>query len=83
MPAIRSPGLKERTPAFQAGGIGFKSRRSCCGHRIVVVRQIVALLTGAQDVRGTSVLRRPKRSGDRFPLVTPRMGMPSGEGSGL
>ncbi len=39
----------------------------------------VALLTGAQDVRGTSVLRRPKRSVDRFPLVTPRMGMPSGE----
>ncbi len=25
MPAIRSPGLKVRTPAFQAGGIGFKS----------------------------------------------------------
>ena len=25
MPAARSPGLKVRTPAFQAGGIGFKS----------------------------------------------------------
>ena len=25
MPAIRSLGLKVRTPAFQAGGIGFKS----------------------------------------------------------
>ncbi len=24
MPAVRSPGLKVRTPAFQAGGIGFK-----------------------------------------------------------
>ena len=33
----------------------------------------------AQDVRGTSVLRRPKRSVDRFPLVTLWMGMPSGE----
>ena len=66
MPAAGSPGLKVRTPAFQAGGIGFKSRRSCCGHRTVAVRQIVALLTGV-----------------RFPLVTPRMGMPSGEGSGL
>lgn len=25
MPAARSPGLKVRTPAFQAGDIGFKS----------------------------------------------------------
>ncbi len=25
MPAVGSPGLKVRTPAFQAGGIGFKS----------------------------------------------------------
>ena len=50
MSAVRSPGLKVRTPAFQAGGIGFKSRRSYCDH-----------------------------SEDRFPLVTPRMGMPSGE----
>ena len=58
-------------------------RRSYCGYRTMVVRQIVALLMGAQDVRGTSALRRPKRSGDRFPLVTPWMGMPSGEGSGL
>ena len=24
MPEVRSPGLKVRTPAFQAGGIGFK-----------------------------------------------------------
>ena len=24
MPAARSPGLKVRTPAFQAGGIGFE-----------------------------------------------------------
>ncbi len=26
MPAIRSPSLKVRTPAFQAGDAGFKSR---------------------------------------------------------
>ena len=26
MPAIRSPSLKVRTPAFQAGNAGFKSR---------------------------------------------------------
>lgn len=100
MPAVRSPGLKVRTPASQAGDDGFEvyaslrsvldvvhrttaPRRIYCGYRTMVVRQIVALLMGAQDVRGTSALRRPKRSGDRFPLVTPWMGMPSGEGSGL
>lgn len=66
MPAARFLSLKVRTPVFQAGDAGFKSRRNYCDHRIVVVRQIVALLTGV-----------------RFPLVTPRMGMPSGEGSGL
>ncbi len=38
--------LKVRTPASQAGDDGFESRRSYCGHRIVAVRQIVALLTG-------------------------------------
>ncbi len=76
-------GLKVRTPASQAGNDGFKPHRSYCGYRTMVVRQIVALLMGAQDVRGTSVLRRPERSVDRFPLVTPWMGMPSGEGSGL
>ena len=75
--------LKVRTPASQAGNDGFKPHRSYCGYRTMVVRQIVALLMGAQDVRGTSVLRRPERSVDRFPLVTPWMGMPSGEGSGL
>ena len=75
--------LKVRTPASQAGNDGFKSRRSYCGYKTMAVRQIVALLTGAQDVRGTSVLRRPKRSVDRLPLVTLRMGMPRGEGSGL
>ena len=47
MPAVRSPSLKVRTPAFQAGDIGFKSRRSCCGYRIMEIRQIVALHTGA------------------------------------
>ena len=95
MPAARSPSLKVKElwflghTAFQAGNVGFKSRRSYCGHRTVVVKRTqfslryVVLLTGAQDVRGTSVLRRPKRSVDRFPLVTPWMGMPSGEGSGL
>ena len=66
MPAVRSPGLKVRTPASQAGDVGFKPRRSYCGHRIMAIRQIVALLMGV-----------------RFPLATPRMGMPSGEGSGL
>ena len=71
--------LKVRKPASQAGNDGFKSRRSYCGYRTVAVRQIVVLLTGAQDVRGTSVLRRPKRSVDRLPLVTLWMGMPSGE----
>ncbi len=48
MPAIRSPSLKVRTPAFQAGDIGFKSRRSYCGYRTVVVRQTVDLLTGVR-----------------------------------
>ena len=92
MPAVRSPGLKGqdtglssrrywvqvpwgslwllslkvRTPASQAGDDGFEPRRSYCGYRTMVVRQIVALLMGV-----------------RFPLVTPWMGMPSGEGSGL
>ena len=85
MPAARFPGLKVRTPASQAGDVGFKPRRSYCDHRIVAVKrtqfamQICGSAYGAQDVRGTSVLRRPKRSGDRFPLVTPWMGMPSGE----
>lgn len=65
--------LKVRTPVSQAGNDGFKSRRSYCGYRTVAVKrtqfamQTVDLLTGAQDVRGTSVLRRPKRSVDRFP----------------
>ena len=66
MPTVRSPSLKVRTSASQAGDDGFEPHRSYCGHRIVVVQQIVALLTGV-----------------RFPLVTPWMGMPSGEGSGL
>ena len=83
MSAVRSPSLKVRIPAFQAGDDGFEPLRNYCGYRTMVVRQIVALLMGAQDVRGTSVLRRPERSVDRFPLVTPWMGMPSGEGSGL
>ncbi len=48
MPAIRSPSLKVRTPAFQAGDIGFKSRRSYCGYRTVAVRQTVDLLTGVR-----------------------------------
>ena len=81
--SLRLLSLKVRTPASQAGNDGFKPHRSYCGYRTMVVRQIVALLMGAQDVRGTSVLRRPERSVDRFPLVTPWMGMPSGEGSGL
>ena len=81
--SLRLLSLKVRTPASQAGNDGFKPHRSYCGYRTMAVRQIVALLMGAQDVRGTSVLRRPERSVDRFPLVTPWMGMPSGEGSGL
>ncbi len=44
MPAARFPGLKVTTPAFQAGNVGFKSHRSYCGHRIMVIRQIVILL---------------------------------------
>ena len=63
MPAVRSPGLKVRTPASQAGNDGFEvyaplrsvldvvhrttaPRRSYGGYRIMVVRQIVALLMG-------------------------------------
>ena len=72
MPAARFPGLKVRTPAFQAGGIGFKSRRSYCGHRTVAVKRTQF----AMQICGSA-------HGVRFPLVTPRMGMPSGEGSGL
>ena len=52
MPAVRSPGLKVRTPVSQAGDDGFESRRSYCGHRIVAVRQIVALLTGRKMSKG-------------------------------
>ena len=48
MPAVRSPGLKVRTPAFQAGDVGFKPRRSYCGYRITEVRQIVVLLMGVR-----------------------------------
>ena len=66
MSAVRSPSLKVRIPAFQAGDDGFEPLRNYCGYRTMVVRQIVALLMGV-----------------RFPLVTPWMGMPSGEGSGL
>ncbi len=83
MPAVRSPGLKVRTPASQAGNDGFEvyaplrsvldvvhrttaPRRSYGGYRIMVVRQIVALLMGV-----------------RFPLAALWMGMPRGEGSGL
>ena len=48
MPAVRSLGLKVRTPAFQAGDDGFEPRRSYCGYRTMVVRQIVALLMGVR-----------------------------------
>ena len=48
MPAVRSPGLKVRTPASQAGDDGFESHRSYCGYRTMAVRQIVALLTGVR-----------------------------------
>ena len=34
---------RKRTPASQAGDVGFKSRRSYCGCRTTVVRQIVVL----------------------------------------
>ena len=39
MPAVRSPSLKVRTPAFQAGNAGVKSRRSYCGYRITEVKR--------------------------------------------
>ena len=39
MPAARSPGLKVRTPASQAGNVGFKFRRSYCGHRIIEIKR--------------------------------------------
>lgn len=39
MPAVRSLGLKVMTLASQAGNVGFKSRRSCCGHRTVAVKR--------------------------------------------
>ncbi len=48
MPAVGSPGLKVRTSASQAGNVGFKSRRSYGGYRIMVIRQIVALLMGVR-----------------------------------
>lgn len=48
MPAAGSPGLKVRTPAFQAGDTGFKSRGDHCGHRIMAVRQIVDLFMRVQ-----------------------------------
>ena len=54
---IRLLSLKVRTSASQAGDDGFKSLRSYCGHRIMVVRQIVVLLMGV-----------------RFPLATPMDG---------
>ena len=72
------PEMQGSSPAGATVAIGqwqLSERSSLCRY--------VALLMGAQDVRGTSVLRRPKRSVDRLPLVTLWMGMPSGEGSGL
>lgn len=47
---------RRRTPASQAGDVGFKSRRSCCGCRTTVVRQIVVLHMRVQS---------PLRSGRR------------------
>ena len=38
-----------RTPAFQAGDDGFEPHRSYCGHRTMVVRQIVALPMGGDS----------------------------------
>ena len=55
MPAIRSPGLKVRTPAFQAGGIGFKSRRSYCGHRTVAVKRTQFALQICGSAHGGSI----------------------------
>ena len=46
MSAVRSPSLKVRIPAFQAGDDGFEPLRNYCGYRTMVVRQIVALLMG-------------------------------------
>ena len=72
MPAIRSPSLKVRTPASQAGNDGFKSRRSYCGYRTVAVKRTQFALQICGSAYGGSI-----------PLVTLWMGMPSGEGSGL
>ena len=46
--SLRLLSLKVRTPASQAGNDGFESRRSYGGYRIMVVRQIVALLMGVR-----------------------------------
>ena len=46
--SLRLFSLKVRTPASQAGNDGFESRRSYGGYRIMVVRQIVALLMGVR-----------------------------------
>ncbi len=37
--SLRLLSLKVRTPASQAGDVGFKSRRSYCGHRTVAVKR--------------------------------------------
>ena len=79
MPAVRSPGLKVRTPAFQAGDDGFKvyaPLRSVLDvvHRTTAPRRSYCGYR-ITEVRQIVVLLM----GVRLPLVTLWMGMPSGE----
>ena len=55
MPAVRSPGQKVRTPAFQAGGIGFKSRKGYCGYRIMVIKRTEFALQICGSAYGGSI----------------------------
>ena len=75
--------LKVRTPASQAGDDGFKvyaPLRSVLDvvHRTTAPRRSYC---GHRTMAVQQIVAL--LMGVRFPLATPRMGMPSGEGSGL
>ncbi len=48
-------GLKVRTPVSQAGDVGFKSRRSYCGHRTVAVKRTQFALQICGSAHGGSI----------------------------
>ena len=53
--SLRLLSLKVRTPASQAGDVGFKSRRSYCGHRTVAVKRTQFALQICGSAHGGSI----------------------------